>query len=235
MGLGGITETGVGVISTEDEKRRERGHAVALFRYQLICPALDKDLSTKARGRLVREIAAKEHVDPFGTSVRYSRDTLDRWIRRYRAGGFVELIPSTRALSPRTDAATLELAAALKRENPARTAAQVARILRASAGWAPSESTLLRLFHRCELIGPAAGDRRPAVCKKMACPARAHPQTSTPRALTILRSARGSPTAAWDSDRTPAREIAFMLAGAAVFGDCLGCGTGNKQTLETPH
>lgn len=31
------------------------------------------------------------------------------------------------------------------------------RILRASAGWAPSESTLLRLFRRCELIGPAAG------------------------------------------------------------------------------
>ncbi len=93
-GLGGITETGVGVISTEDEKRRQRSHAVGLFRYQLICPALDKDLSTKARGRLVREIAAREHTDPFGTSVRYSRDTLDRWIRRYRAGGFVELIPS---------------------------------------------------------------------------------------------------------------------------------------------
>lgn len=95
-----------------------------MFRYQLICPALDKDLSSKARGRIVREIAAKEHTDPFGTSVRYSRDTLDRWIRRYRAGGFVELIPSPRALAPRTDAATLELAAALKRENPARTAAR---------------------------------------------------------------------------------------------------------------
>ncbi|MDZ4266515.1 MAG: transposase, partial [Mycobacterium sp.] len=62
-------------MPTEDEKRRERGHAVGLFRYQLICPALDKDLSTKARGRLVREIAAREHTDPFGTSVRYSRDT----------------------------------------------------------------------------------------------------------------------------------------------------------------
>ena len=56
----------------------------------------------------------------------------------------------------------LELAAALKRENPERTAAQVVRILRASAGWSPSESTLLRLFHRRELIGPAAGDT-PAV------------------------------------------------------------------------
>jgi putative transposase len=160
--LGGITETGVGAISTEDEKRRERSHAIGLFRYQLICPALDVGLSTKARGRLVREIAAREHTDPFGTSVRYSRDTLDRWIRRYRAGGFVELIPSPRASSLRTDTATLELAAALKRENPARTAAQVQRILRAAAGWSPSESTLLRHFHRCELIGPAAGDT-PAV------------------------------------------------------------------------
>jgi putative transposase len=149
-------------LPTEDEKRRERSHAVGLFRYQLICPALDVGLSTKARGRLVREIAAKEHTDPFGSAVRYSRDTLDRWIRRYRAGGFVELIPSPRSSSPRTDGTTLELAAALKRENPARTAAQVQRILRASAGWAPSESTLLRLFHRLELIGPAAGDA-PAV------------------------------------------------------------------------
>jgi len=145
-------------LPTEDEKRRERRHAVGLFRYQLICPALDSGLSTKARGRLVREIASREHTDPFGARVKYSRDTLDRWIRRYRAGGFVELIPSPRSSAPRTDVATLELAAALKRENPARTAAQVARILRASAGWAPSESTLLRLFHRLELIGPAAGD-----------------------------------------------------------------------------
>jgi putative transposase len=145
-------------LPSEDEKRRERSHAIGLFRYQLICPALDAGLSTKARGRLVREIASREHVDPFGSAVRYSRDTLDRWIRRYRAGGFEELIPSVRAACPRTDAATLELAAALKRENPARTAAQVQRILRASAGWSPSESTLLRHFHRLELIGPAAGD-----------------------------------------------------------------------------
>ncbi|MFD9669253.1 DDE-type integrase/transposase/recombinase [Rhodococcus sp. NPDC059968] len=140
-----------------EEKRRERGQAIGLFRYQLICPALDTGLSTKARGRLVREIAGREHTDPFGNQVRYSRHTLDRWIRRYKAGGFDELIASPRKPAARTDSATLELAAALKRENPARTAAQVQRILRASSGWAPSESTLLRLFHRLELIGPTAG------------------------------------------------------------------------------
>ncbi|MDN5895846.1 MAG: DDE-type integrase/transposase/recombinase [Nocardioides sp.] len=137
--------------------RQARAQAIGLFRYQLICPALDKELGMKARGRLVRKIAAATHTDPVGREVTYSRDTLDRWIRRYKAGGFDELCPSTRTMSPRTDTATLDMAAALKRENPARTAAHVRRILTAAAGWAPSESTLLRHFHRLELIGPAAG------------------------------------------------------------------------------
>ena len=139
--------------------RRARAQQVALFRYQLICPALDPALSSKARGRVVRAIAAGTHAGPFGGRHRYSRDTLDRWIRRYRGGGFDALAPSTRQPGSRIDTTVLELAVALKRENPDRTAAQVARILRASGGWSPSESTLLRLFHRRELMGPAAGDR----------------------------------------------------------------------------
>lgn len=149
-------------MSLEEHKRRERAQAIGLFRYQLICPALDEGLSTKQRGKLVRAIAAKVHTDPFGNTVRISRETLDRWIRRYRAGGFEALVPCPRMLSARTDAAVLELAASLKRENPDRTVTQVVRILRTATGWAPSESTLLRHFHRLELIGPAAGEA-PAV------------------------------------------------------------------------
>ncbi|MGH3821218.1 MAG: DDE-type integrase/transposase/recombinase [Pseudonocardiaceae bacterium] len=128
---------------------------VALFRYQLICPALEASLSTKARGAIVRAIAAQTHAGPFGGQLRYSRDSLDRWIRRYRVGGFDALTPSLRQPGARIDTEVLELATALKRENPARTAAQVARILRASTGYSPSESTLLRLFHRRELMVPA--------------------------------------------------------------------------------
>jgi putative transposase len=63
-----------------------------------------------------------------------------------------------RQASPRTPAEVLELAAALKRENPERTAAQVQRILRASSGWAPSDRTLQRLFGRLELNRPAADE-----------------------------------------------------------------------------
>ena len=149
-------------MSLEEHKRRERAQAIGLFRYRLICPALDEGLSTKQRGKLVREIAAGTHTDPFGNQVRISRETLDRWIRRYRAGGFEALVPESRRLAARTDAQVLELAASLKRENPTRTVAQVARILRTATGWAPSESTLLRHFHRLELMGPAAG-QPPAV------------------------------------------------------------------------
>jgi len=31
----------------EEHKRRERAQAIGLFRYQLICPALDEGLSSK--------------------------------------------------------------------------------------------------------------------------------------------------------------------------------------------
>ena len=80
-----------------------------------------------------------------------SRASIDRWIRAWRAGGFAALAPPARQVTPRTDAAVLELAAGLKREKPGRTAAQVARILRASCGWSPSARTLQRHFERLEL------------------------------------------------------------------------------------
>jgi len=124
------------VVAAQDEGKT-LAQAVGLFRYQMICPALDSGLGAKARGRLVRQIAAREHTHPSGARVRYSRDTLDRWLRRYRAGGFDELLPAPRVSDPRTDSAVLELAAGLKRENPDRTAAQVQRILRASSGFRP--------------------------------------------------------------------------------------------------
>jgi putative transposase len=119
----------------EAAARTERARAIGLFRYQLIREAADPALSSKARGRLVRQIAAAEHLDPSGRCVRVSRDTLDRWIRAWRAGGFDALVPSPRQSSPRLPVEVIEMATALKRENPERTAAQVRRILRAQLGW----------------------------------------------------------------------------------------------------
>ncbi|HSZ31617.1 MAG TPA: DUF4062 domain-containing protein [Pseudonocardiaceae bacterium] len=152
-----LPDSGMTITTVTSPDGLETALFQALFRYQLICPALEAGLSTKARGRVVRAIAERVHQGPFGGQHRYSRDTLDRWIRRYRAGGFDALTPSIRQPGTRIDTGVLELAVALKRENPDRTAAQVARIPRTSGGYSPSESTLLRLFHHRELMVPAAG------------------------------------------------------------------------------
>jgi putative transposase len=142
-----------------DEKaaRSERAQAIGLFRYQLIREAADPQLSMRARGRLVREIASREHSAPDGRRVRFSRDTLDRWIRAWRRGGFDALVPDPRRSSPRLPAEVLEMAVALKRENMDRTAAQVRRILRAQMGWSPGERTLQRHFAQDPLIAARLG------------------------------------------------------------------------------
>jgi putative transposase len=130
----------------EAAARAERARAIGLFRYRLIREAADPELTTRARGRMVRELAARSHLDPAGRSVRVSRESLDRWIRAWRSGGFDALVPSPRQSSPRLPAEVIDMAVALKRENPERTATQVRRILRAQMGWAPGERTLQRHF-----------------------------------------------------------------------------------------
>ena len=137
----------------DDEQRRraERARRVALFRYELIQEVSDPQLSARQRGRLVRELAAGEHQGPGGEPVRVSEQTIRRWVRWWRAGGFEALVPSPARVTPRTPAGVLELAVALKKENPDRTAVQICRILRAQSGWAPSDRTVQRHFVRLEL------------------------------------------------------------------------------------
>jgi len=94
----------------EDRKRAARAEQVALFRYQLIREAADTALSTRQRGRLVRELAGKAHPGPFGDPVTVSRETIDRWIRAWRTGGFAALAPPARQVTPRTDGDQPQLA-----------------------------------------------------------------------------------------------------------------------------
>ena len=144
---------------------QDRRRDVALFRYSLIREAADPALPKTERGRLVRALAARDHTTPSGDRVRVSRNTLDRWIRDWRTGGFEALVPTARNAEPTTPAAMLDLAVKLKREAPARTAAQVAAIIEAAEGWSPSERTIQRLFARLGLntrpdgIPPAAFGR----------------------------------------------------------------------------
>jgi len=135
-------------VERDGKARRERAQTMALWRYTLVAPAMDEQLTARERGRLVRELAQREHPGPFGGRVRVSRKTLDRWIRTRRRGGFEALLPTSRRVEPRTDAAVLALAVSLKKENPARTAAQVRRILLEMSPQCctPAERTLQRHF-----------------------------------------------------------------------------------------
>jgi putative transposase len=152
---------GMSKAEEEEQARLERARAAGLFRYMLIREAADPALSSRQRGAMVRAIAAREHAGPSGQPVRVTRWTLDVWIRAWRQGGFDALVPSPRQSQPRTPLEVMELAAALKKENPARTAAQVQRILRAQSGWAPDERTIQRMFHRAGLTALVTSEAAP--------------------------------------------------------------------------
>ena len=135
---------------------------MALFRYSLIREAADPALSTRQRGRLVRELAAREHAGPFGEPVHGVAASLDRWIRAWRSGGFDALAPPARQVTLRTPArgAGAGRGAEAGEPGPHRRAGQ--RVLRASGGWSPSERTLQRHFARLELTTRPDGSPPPA-------------------------------------------------------------------------
>jgi putative transposase len=134
-------------VPTEGQPaRRSRAEDVALFRYALVREAADDKLSSRVRGALVRSLAETTHTGPDGVPVTVSRPTLDRWIRAYRSGGFAALRPTPRRIEPRTPAGLLLLACDLRREDPSRTAAHIAEVLRASHEWSPHPRTLQRHF-----------------------------------------------------------------------------------------
>jgi transposase InsO family protein len=127
----------------------DRRRDVGLFRYSMV-----RDVAAMPPGRrglAVRELAAREHLTPWGERVRVSRVTLDRWVRAWREGGFEALVPAARDGVPRTAAGVLELAVCLKREAPERTAAQIVRIIREREGSGPAERTIQRHFVRVGL------------------------------------------------------------------------------------
>ena len=135
----------------EPQARLERAREIGLFRYMLIREAADATLTGRQRGALVRKLAAGPHTDPDG---RTSGSPAGRWTGGSWTGaraGSTRWCPSPRQSQPRTPPEVFELATALKKENPSRSAAQIRRILQAQHGWAPDETTLQRMFVRTGL------------------------------------------------------------------------------------
>ena len=129
---------------------RDPAEALALWRYHLIAEALDPRLGGRERGLLVRRIATDEHVTPAGEPRAVSRNTLDRWIRRYRSDGLAGLRDQPRSDqgSARLDPALLDLAIRLRLEAPARSAAHISEIVFARHGVRIAERTLAEQFRR---------------------------------------------------------------------------------------
>ncbi|MHB1799757.1 MAG: transposase [Vulcanimicrobiaceae bacterium] len=97
----------------------------------MIAEATNAHLTKAERGEIVRAIAKRSHQHPDGTERRYSRSTIDRWIRAWRRDGLCALRPD-----PRKDVGAVRAhpelfseACALRLELPTRSAAQIASIL----------------------------------------------------------------------------------------------------------
>ena len=129
----------------------EGRQAAALFRYSLIRPLADPELSARERGALVRSLMEVDHLGPDGRRVAVSAPSVRRWLRAWRAGGFEALVPAVRSQPTRTAAEILDAAVVLKREAPRRTAAQVSRALEEAGVGMVSARTLQRHFARLGL------------------------------------------------------------------------------------
>jgi hypothetical protein len=75
---------------------QDEAEAVALHRGAVIAEAANPRLGAAERGRLVRAAAARPHAHPDGSERRYSRNTVDRWLRAWRSGGLEALRPADR-------------------------------------------------------------------------------------------------------------------------------------------
>ena len=131
----------------------DRATRVALARWAVICEAADERLAPAERGRVISEAARRVHRDADGRPFRVTTRTIYRWLEAWRRHGFEGLKPARRrdAGIPRTDPEILELAAALRREAPARSAAHIAQILATTRGLEVSARTLQRFFAQAGL------------------------------------------------------------------------------------
>ena len=170
-----------------DHKGQEQ---IALHRWAVIAEAAGQKLTPAERGALARQIAARAHAHPDGSSRRYSRGTIDRWLRAWRKGGLDALKPSPRADTGvvRAHPELFAEAAALRLELPGRSAAQIASIL----------------YHRHGVRSPSGPSA--ASCAAPGCTARRWPPSRRPTAGTRRpgRTSGGSPTC-WSARGCPGR------------------------------
>jgi putative transposase len=149
-----------------DEKMRQE---IALHRWAVIAEAANTRLASGERGAVARQIAARQHAHPDGTMRWYSRGTIDRWLRAWRAGGIDALRPAARSDTGKIRAMP-ELfaeAAALRLELPGRSAAQISSILYHRHGVRVPDRTIRGQLRRAGLHRAALKNVAPRSCPQM--------------------------------------------------------------------
>ena len=88
--------TGMKEAEPVDHKLQEQ---ISLHRWAVIAEAAGPNLTPAERGALARRVAARPHPHPHpdGSPRTYSRGTIDRWLRAWRAGGVDALKPPPRS------------------------------------------------------------------------------------------------------------------------------------------
>jgi putative transposase len=131
----------------------DHSEQIAIHRFSVIAEATNPHLTKAERGEIVRAIAERVHPHPDGTGRRYSRSSIDRWIRAWRQDGLGALRPA-----PREDAGAVRAhpelfneACALRLELPNRSAAQIASILHVRHGVRVAERTIREQLRRAGL------------------------------------------------------------------------------------
>ena len=124
-----------------------------MHRWGVIAEATNTRLTPTERGAVVRAITSRAHLHPDGCERRYSRATIDRWIRAWRSGGLDALKPTARADTGavRAHPELFTEAAALRLELPSRSAAQIASILFHRHGIRVAERTVRAQLRRAGL------------------------------------------------------------------------------------
>jgi hypothetical protein len=105
---------------TEDEKKE-----VAIFRYSVISDFVNgMDLTRAERRQLMRDKCQRKWHIPFSQKTRISEETIRNWVRLFKDGGLVSLLPKDRSDRGRNramDDDTCEALICLRKELPAAT------------------------------------------------------------------------------------------------------------------
>jgi putative transposase len=124
----------------EEERRTQ----IALFRYALIAPLLNRPLERGEITAHLKAVAAQTHRIPYSSRSRLDEETIWRYLARFRAGGFDSLKPQPRAdkgKSRRIPEQVIQKAIALRQELPTRSANTIIQILKRDPDY-PPELTL---------------------------------------------------------------------------------------------